>query len=198
MNALPGRLWVDVAAADEVRARSLRGLCLELGRLYYPHHDDRVEALSRQLELTAWHVSSRATLRVTGAARSLFALVPEHLREVRSLLVRSVYRFDLDRFVQVTGVAEAGLRGLEPQVLLDLAVQDDLLAAALATEVYRLYGPLPWRRDPHACAETWANRYWPARGPERERLREGRIRAFEADGNSFLQTLRGAGPAHAL
>ena len=191
MNALPGRMLVDLGAPDGQRAQQLWQLCHELASLYFPRHEDRARSLARQLAFTAWHLSDHATRRGGDPSpqRSIFGLEPEMLKHIVRDILRPVYRHDLERFLRVTGTSHDTLRRVAPQALLELSVADDLLASALAAEVYRQGGPLPWRMDPRACGETWFSRYSTERGPERIRLKDLRVRAFAADAEGLLRLL---------
>ena len=189
MNALPGRMLVDVGAAEAVRARALWKLCADIAAAYYPRHDERAAATARQLAFTAWHLSERASQRTSpdGPARSLFGLEPEPIKQVTRSLLHDVYRHDLQRFLRITGLSRQALVKLPVESLLEAAAGGDLLAAALAAEVYRLGGPLSQRDDTRRCAETWFARYCTLRGPARHRVQSLRIRNFALDAEQLLR-----------
>ncbi|MBN1334364.1 MAG: hypothetical protein JXB39_00225 [Deltaproteobacteria bacterium] len=191
MNALPGQMLVDTGAPDGARAVALDALCTDVGRTWYPRHQERSSALARLLLFTGWHGSDRARSRAApeGSARSLFGLEPEHVRAVSQMLLHAVYRQDLARFEAATGLGGARLRSASPEAVLEQATGDDRLAAALAAEVYRLGGPLPSRTDPRSSADTWFSRWVLVRGPERERTRRLRIGAFQSDAEHVLKLL---------
>lgn len=185
MNAIPERVLVDVSAPEERRAGQVQALCRQLARSYYPHQDERSDAMTRQLSFTLWYGSAHATDR----RASLFALTPEHVQSVRSVLLRPVYQHDLARFLSVTGMSREAFLRLAENDLIGLAANDDLLAASLAVEIYRLGGPLPWRRDVQACAATWFSRFCLLRGIERERNQELRLRQFVSEAEHLLGVL---------
>jgi hypothetical protein len=185
MNALPQRCLVDTSGTDSRRATQLVELCRQVALTCYPWNEERAGAMTRQLAFTSWYASARAVDRRS----SLFSVTPEHLAALRDALMRSVYQHDLARFLATTGLPREALFRLDAEDLIDLSVHDDILAAALCMEVYRLGGPLPWKQDAATCARTWFSRYCILKGVDRERNQPVRERHFQSEAEHLISLL---------
>ncbi len=191
MNALPGRYLVDLDATDRDRAASVWALSHMVASRYHPRNDEAAWNLGMQLAFTAWHCSDRATQRggeIEGPCGLFglgFGVVSRSLRGLR----HSHEQHGVLRFLDLTGMDHEVLRQVPTEVLLTLAVADDLLAASLAAEAYRSGGPLPGTTEPRRCAETWVSRLLTVRGPRRRQQQASWIRGFAHQAEELLELL---------
>ena len=191
MNALPGRHLIDLGASDRDRAASVWELSHMVASRYHPRNEEAAWNLGMQLAYTAWHCSERATSRggdecgPCGLFGLGFGVVNRSLRALR----HCHEMHGVARFLDLTGMDHEVLRQIPTEVLLQLAVADDLLAAGLAAEGYRSGGPLPSTTDPQRCAHTWISRLLTVRGPERQLQQASWIRGFTTGAEELLELL---------
>ncbi len=191
MNALPGRYLVDLGAPDRDRAASVWALSHMVASRYHPRNEEAAWNLGMQLAYTAWHCSDRATERggdeegPCGLFGLGFGVVNRSLRGLR----HTHEMHGVARFLDLTGMDHEVLRQIPTEVLLQLAVADDLLAASLAAEGYRSGGPLPSSTEPRRCAETWVSRLLTVRGPERYHHQTRWIQGFANKAQELLELL---------
>jgi hypothetical protein len=191
MNALPGSLLVDTGATDRDRAAAVWALSHMVATRYFPRHAEASKSLARQLAFTAWHGSERATQRggqddgVCGLFGLGCALVEQVIADLRSQRDPVA----LARFCQVTGLEHDAVLEIPAPALLQLTMSNDLLAASLAVEAYRRFGPLPGNPNPRRCAQTWISRMLTIRGPLREANENAWARGFSTSAEELLELL---------